>query len=112
MYLAHHLLSLAHEYRDRLPPHLQKHNVTYADLTSVLRSVGSECFLGHMKYQRNIILDILRESGELSRVHEVLFSKLFRFRHIHIKFLIQQDCRNWVKHLNYLRVRNARCDNA
>jgi len=63
MYLAHHLLSLAYEYRDLLPSHLQKHNVTYADLTTVLRTVGSECFLDHMKYQRNIIIDILRESG-------------------------------------------------
>lgn len=63
MYLAHHLLTLAHEYRDKLPEALQKHNLTFADQTLVLRDVGSDCFLEHMRYQRNIILDILKESG-------------------------------------------------
>lgn len=63
MYLAHRLLVLSHEYKNKLPEVLRNHNVTYADQTLVLRSVGSECFLEHMRYQRNIIIDILRESG-------------------------------------------------
>lgn len=63
MYLAHHLLTLGHEYRDKLPESLQKLNITFADQILVLRNVGSTCFLEHMKYQRNIILDILKESG-------------------------------------------------
>ncbi|KAG7213241.1 hypothetical protein KM043_002542 [Ampulex compressa] len=63
MYLAHHLLTLGYEYRDKLPTSVQRLNLTFADQTLVLRDVGSKCFLEHMKYQRNIILDILRESG-------------------------------------------------
>ncbi|XP_012276555.1 centromere/kinetochore protein zw10 homolog [Orussus abietinus] len=63
MFLAHHLLTLAHEYRDKLPKILLKHNITYADQTTLLRKIGSQCFLEHMLYQRNIIIDILRESG-------------------------------------------------
>ncbi|KAK2577429.1 hypothetical protein KPH14_003536 [Odynerus spinipes] len=63
MYLAHHLLTLAHEYRDKLPESLQQLNLTFADQTLILRDVGSECFLEHMRYQRNIIIDILKESG-------------------------------------------------
>ncbi|XP_015183262.1 PREDICTED: centromere/kinetochore protein zw10 homolog [Polistes dominula] len=63
MYLAHHLLTLAHEYRDKLPGSLQQLNLTFADQTLILRNVGSECFLEHMRYQRNIIIDILKESG-------------------------------------------------
>ncbi|XP_015431621.1 PREDICTED: centromere/kinetochore protein zw10 homolog [Dufourea novaeangliae] len=63
MYLAHHLLTLGHEYRDKLPESLQNYNLTFADQILVLRNVGSTCFLEHMKYQRNIIFDILKESG-------------------------------------------------
>ncbi|CAK9795229.1 Centromere/kinetochore protein zw10 homolog [Anthophora quadrimaculata] len=63
MYLAHHLLTLAHEYRDNLPESLQNLNLTFADQVLVLRDVGSSWFLEHMKYQRNIIFDILKESG-------------------------------------------------
>ncbi|XP_047364969.1 centromere/kinetochore protein zw10 homolog [Vespa velutina] len=63
MYLAHHLLTLAHEYRDKLPRSLQQLNLTFTDQTLILRNVGSECFLEHMRYQRDIIIDILKESG-------------------------------------------------
>lgn len=63
MYLAHHLLTLAHEYKDKFPENLQKFNLTFADQVTVLRDVGAETFLGHMKYQRNIIFDIIKNSG-------------------------------------------------
>ncbi|XP_076655809.1 zeste-white 10 kinetochore protein [Halictus rubicundus] len=63
MYLAHHLLTLGHEYRDKLPESLKSYNLAFADQILVLRDVGSTYFLEHMKYQRNIIFDILKESG-------------------------------------------------
>ncbi|XP_012252618.2 centromere/kinetochore protein zw10 homolog [Athalia rosae] len=63
MYLAHHLLVLTYQYKNKLPTVLLEHNVTYADQTLSLRSVGSEYFLGHMRYQRDVIIEILRESG-------------------------------------------------
>ncbi|XP_076174713.1 zeste-white 10 kinetochore protein isoform X2 [Ptiloglossa arizonensis] len=63
MYLAHHLLTLGHEYKDRLPESLQNKNLTFVDQILTLRNIGSTCFLEHMKYQRNIIFDILKESG-------------------------------------------------
>lgn len=63
MYLAHHLLTLGFEYKDKLPKSLQNLNLTFADQVLVLRDVGSSYFLEHMKYQRNIIFDILKESG-------------------------------------------------
>ncbi|OAD61567.1 Centromere/kinetochore protein zw10 like protein [Eufriesea mexicana] len=73
MYLAHHLLTLGHEYRDKLPESLHHLNLTFADQVLILRDVGSSCFLEHMKYQRNIIFDILKESGlsALSRTSEL-----------------------------------------
>ncbi|CAL7934411.1 unnamed protein product [Xylocopa violacea] len=63
MYLGHHLLTLGHEYRDKLPKSLHNLNLTFADQVIVLKDAGSSCFLEHMKYQRNIIFDILKESG-------------------------------------------------
>nr|XP_011698225.1 PREDICTED: centromere/kinetochore protein zw10 homolog [Wasmannia auropunctata]XP_011698226.1 PREDICTED: centromere/kinetochore protein zw10 homolog [Wasmannia auropunctata] len=62
-YLAHHLLTLAHEYRDRFSKIVQKLNLTFADQIMILRDVGSQYFLDHMKYQRNIIFDIIKDSG-------------------------------------------------
>lgn len=64
MYFAHHLMTLSHEYKDQIPTHLEKHNVTFVDLTLTLRAVGTEYFMNHMKYQRNIIIEIIRDSGE------------------------------------------------
>ncbi|KAL6268596.1 hypothetical protein P5V15_001728 [Pogonomyrmex californicus] len=63
MYLAHHLLTLAHEYRDKLPKIIQKLNLTFADQVIILRDVGSQYFLDHMRYQTNIIFDIIKDSG-------------------------------------------------
>ncbi|XP_067210231.1 centromere/kinetochore protein zw10 homolog isoform X2 [Linepithema humile] len=63
MYLAHHLLTLAHEYRDKFSENLQKLNLTFADQVTVLRDISSEYFLAHMRYQRNIIFDIIKDSG-------------------------------------------------
>ncbi|XP_024889791.1 centromere/kinetochore protein zw10 homolog [Temnothorax curvispinosus] len=63
MYLAHHLLTLAHEYRDRFSKIVQRLNLTFADQVMILRDVGSQCFLDHMRYQRNIIFDIIKDSG-------------------------------------------------
>ncbi|XP_032666419.1 centromere/kinetochore protein zw10 homolog [Odontomachus brunneus] len=63
MYLAHHLLTLAHDYRDKFSKNLQKLNLTFADQVTVLRDVGSRYFLEHMRYQRNIIFDIIKDSG-------------------------------------------------
>ncbi|XP_015594320.1 centromere/kinetochore protein zw10 homolog [Cephus cinctus] len=63
MYLAHNLFTLAHKYRRKLPELFKTHNLTYVDLPLLLRTVGIEYFLEHMKYQRNIIIDIIRDSG-------------------------------------------------
>ena len=63
MYLAHNLLTLVHEYEYKLSEILKQHNLTYADQTLMLRKVGVDYFLNHMKIQREFIFDILRKSG-------------------------------------------------
>ncbi|KAH0537771.1 centromere/kinetochore protein zw10 homolog [Cotesia glomerata] len=62
MYLAHNLMTLGHEYKAKLPK-LKNHNITYVDLTLKLRNIGSQTFLNHVKYQRGIITDIIKDSG-------------------------------------------------
>lgn len=62
-YLAHHLLTLACKYKNRLPNHSEKFSIIYVDQSLLLRQVGSEYFLNHMKCQRDIIFGILRQSG-------------------------------------------------
>lgn len=63
MYLAHHLLTLAHEYRDRFPKVVQKLNLTFADQVTIFRHIGSQHFINHMNYQSDIIHDIIKDSG-------------------------------------------------
>lgn len=64
MYLAHHLLTLVYKYEDKLPAAIQKHNLTYTDQVLSLRSLGAKYFLNQMTYQRDIIYDIITESGK------------------------------------------------
>ncbi|XP_066594107.1 centromere/kinetochore protein zw10 homolog [Prorops nasuta] len=63
MYLAHHLLTLSYEYKSKQSKAIQEYNFTFVDQTLLLRDIGSKSFLDHMIYQRNIITDILKESG-------------------------------------------------
>lgn len=57
-------MTLPIKYRNKIPNSLQDHNVTYVDLTLKLRSIGVEYFHNHVKYQRDIILNILKNSGK------------------------------------------------
>ncbi|XP_067009674.1 centromere/kinetochore protein zw10 homolog [Anabrus simplex] len=63
MYLAHHLVTLGVEYKDRLPSVLRNHTITFIDLVHKLRELGTTTFLKYMQEQRKQILDILRDSG-------------------------------------------------
>ncbi|XP_038079437.1 centromere/kinetochore protein zw10 homolog [Patiria miniata] len=49
MYIAHHLLTLGHQYRQSLPPPLCDGTYTFVDLIPVFRKLASECFLAQMK---------------------------------------------------------------
>ena len=47
-----------------MPKLSQDFSMIYTDQSLLLREVGSQYFLNHMKYQRDMIFDILRESGK------------------------------------------------
>ena len=44
MYLAHHLLTLGHQFRAKLPEPLNRGAATFVDLVSPIRSLGEKCF--------------------------------------------------------------------
>ncbi|XP_050455461.1 centromere/kinetochore protein zw10 homolog isoform X2 [Cataglyphis hispanica] len=48
---------------DKFSKNLQKMNLTFSDQVTIFREVGSQYFLEHMKYQKNIIFDIIKDSG-------------------------------------------------
>ena len=59
MYIAHHLLTLGHQFRPGLPPPLDQGAATFIDLVPKLRRQGTGVFLRQMVKQRDLILDYL-----------------------------------------------------
>ena len=59
MYVAHHLLTLGHQFRPNLPPPLKEGAATFIDLVPKLRRLGTESFLHQLTKQRDLILEYL-----------------------------------------------------
>ena len=45
MYIAHHLLTLGHQFRSKLPEPLNQSVATFVDLVPTIRHMGEKCFL-------------------------------------------------------------------
>jgi centromere/kinetochore protein ZW10 len=58
-YLAHHMLMLGHQYRDRLPPPLNRTMVGTVDLVPAFRQLGSRVLLTQVEQQRARLLQLL-----------------------------------------------------
>jgi len=65
MYLAHHLLTLAHYYKPRLPEPLNQ-RVTFVDMVPLFRSLGIEYFRSQMKKQEEMVKENLLSAGGLA----------------------------------------------
>jgi len=59
MYIAHHLLTLGHQFRRGLPPPLNRGAATFVDLVPRLRRQGTEVFVGQVIRQRDLVLECL-----------------------------------------------------
>uniref|UniRef100_A0A8C2ZU95 Zw10 kinetochore protein n=1 Tax=Cyclopterus lumpus TaxID=8103 RepID=A0A8C2ZU95_CYCLU len=59
MYLAHHLLTLGHHFRARLPQPLSEGVATFVDMVPGFRKLGAQCFLAQMNVQRAEMLERL-----------------------------------------------------
>lgn len=56
MFIAHHLMTLGHQFRTKLPHSL---NPTFIDLVTKVRRIGTECFLEQLSTQKDQLLESL-----------------------------------------------------
>ncbi|XP_074832958.1 centromere/kinetochore protein zw10 homolog isoform X1 [Carettochelys insculpta] len=68
MYIAHHLLTLGHQFRYRLANILYDGAATFVDLVPGFRRLGMECFLAQMRVQKGEILERLSSAKNFSNM--------------------------------------------
>ncbi|KAJ6653941.1 hypothetical protein lerEdw1_007573 [Lerista edwardsae] len=66
MYIAHHLLTLGHQFRGRL----SNGTVTFVDLVPGFRRLGTECFVAQMQVQKGELLERLSSARNFSSVDD------------------------------------------
>jgi len=59
MYLAHHCITLGHQFRNSLPGQLNSTFTTFIDFVPILRKCGTDCFLEQLRSQQRELLQIL-----------------------------------------------------
>nr|XP_019608907.1 PREDICTED: centromere/kinetochore protein zw10 homolog [Rhinolophus sinicus] len=70
MYIAHHLLTLGHQFRLRLAPILCDGTTTFVDLVPGFRRLGTECFLAQMRAQKRALLERLSSARNFSNMDD------------------------------------------
>ena len=55
MYIAHHLLTLGHQFRPKLPEPLNQSVASFVDLVPTIRQMGEKCFLEQLVSISNVI---------------------------------------------------------
>ena len=68
LYVAHHLLTLGHQFQARLPPPLNSGTSTFVDFIPRLQQLGEETFLCELRKQRDIILRPLKIIGSFENI--------------------------------------------
>ena len=68
MYLAHHLITLGHQFHSQLPHPLNEQTCTFVDYVPIVRQLGDECFSTEMRKQSACILRYLKSFGTFSKV--------------------------------------------
>ncbi|XP_058967958.2 centromere/kinetochore protein zw10 homolog [Pocillopora verrucosa] len=70
MYIAHHLLTLGHQFRSKLPEPLNQSVATFVDLVPTIRHMGEKCFLEQLRKQRSNLLEVVQGNKGFANVHE------------------------------------------
>ncbi|NXR16451.1 ZW10 protein, partial [Cinclus mexicanus] len=70
MYIAHHLLTLGHQFRYSSASVLSSVAVTFVDLVPGFRRLGVECFLAQMRVQKGEILERLSSARNFSNMDD------------------------------------------
>uniref|UniRef100_UPI00398F8DBB centromere/kinetochore protein zw10 homolog n=1 Tax=Pristiophorus japonicus TaxID=55135 RepID=UPI00398F8DBB len=66
MYIAHHLITLGHQFQCSLPSPLSSGAVIFVDFVPSFRRLGTECFLAQLCAQRDELLERLSNARNLS----------------------------------------------
>nr|XP_004666520.1 centromere/kinetochore protein zw10 homolog [Jaculus jaculus] len=70
MYIAHHLLTLGHQFRSRFAPILCDGTTTFVDLVPGFRRLGTQCFLAQMRAQKGELLERLSSARSFSNMDD------------------------------------------
>ncbi|XP_048471545.1 centromere/kinetochore protein zw10 homolog [Rhincodon typus] len=71
MYIAHHLITLGHQFQCNLPSPLCNGAATFVDFVPSFRRLGTECFLVQLRSQRDELLERLSNARNLSSLDDV-----------------------------------------
>ena len=75
LYLAHHLLTLGHQFQSQLPKPLTMVSVSFVDLVPKLRRLGTECFIRCLRKQRDELIGCLKNArGNIFSYQSPMFS--------------------------------------
>ena len=67
-YLAHHLITLGHQFHRKLPAPLNSELATFIDQVPFVRQLGEECFLVEMRKQCGFIVEGVKSLGGFNNV--------------------------------------------
>ncbi|KAM9299225.1 centromere/kinetochore protein zw10 homolog [Gastrophryne carolinensis] len=70
MYIAHHLLTLGHQFRYHLPAPLSDGAATFVDMVPGFRRLGTEAFLAQMRTQKEELLDRLSNARSFRNMED------------------------------------------
>ncbi|XP_051895800.1 centromere/kinetochore protein zw10 homolog [Pristis pectinata] len=70
MYIAHHLITLGHQFQCSLPSPLCDGAATFVDFVPSFRRLGTECFLAQLRTQRDELLERLSTARNLSSLED------------------------------------------
>ncbi|XP_067827031.1 centromere/kinetochore protein zw10 homolog isoform X2 [Heptranchias perlo] len=70
MYIAHHLITLGHQFQCSLPSPLCNGAATFVDFVPSFRRLGTECFLSQLRAQRDELLERLSNARNLSSLDD------------------------------------------
>ncbi|XP_073230670.1 centromere/kinetochore protein zw10 homolog [Porites lutea] len=70
MYIAHHLLTLGHQFRPKLPEPLNQSVASFVDLVPTIRQMGEKCFLEQLKKQQSNLLELVKATEGFANAHE------------------------------------------
>ncbi|XP_033735507.1 centromere/kinetochore protein zw10 homolog [Pecten maximus] len=67
MFIAHHLMTMGHQFRKKLPPTI---NATFVDLVQKIRRLGTDTFLQQMSRQKGVMAECLGGAKGFASVSE------------------------------------------